>query len=192
MRDSFIFYRSFYEAIKDLPRDVQGEVLTAIIEYGLNGATTEDLKPIARGLFSLIKPILDSNNKRYENGCRGGRPSGKNNQNITEPQPNKDVDKDVNDNVELIYNSYPSRCVVKGSSTGKTSKNKDKIKSLLKTISVDELSSTISWYVNECKSTNTYMKNFATFLNNLPDISEVKPIGLQSQEPVKPQGKIRQ
>lgn len=37
MRDSFVFYRSFYDAIKDLPRDVQGEIYTAIMEYSLYG-----------------------------------------------------------------------------------------------------------------------------------------------------------
>ena len=31
-RDGFIFYSSFFEAIRELPRDIQGEVLTAIIE----------------------------------------------------------------------------------------------------------------------------------------------------------------
>ncbi|MDR1089911.1 MAG: DUF6291 domain-containing protein, partial [Prevotella sp.] len=41
MRDSFIFYRSFYEAIENLPRDIQGEIYTAIMEYSLNGNETE-------------------------------------------------------------------------------------------------------------------------------------------------------
>lgn len=35
-------------AIKDLPRDVQGEIYTAIMEYSLYGKETENLKPIAR------------------------------------------------------------------------------------------------------------------------------------------------
>ena len=51
MRDSFVFYRSFYDAIKDLPRDVQGEIYTAIMEYSLYGKETENLKPIARSGF---------------------------------------------------------------------------------------------------------------------------------------------
>ena len=59
MRDSFIFYKSFYEAIKDLPRDIQGEVYTAIMEYSLYGITTENLKPVARSIFTLIKPQID-------------------------------------------------------------------------------------------------------------------------------------
>ena len=32
-RESFIFYRSFYEAIKCMPQDVQAEIYPAICEY---------------------------------------------------------------------------------------------------------------------------------------------------------------
>ncbi len=80
-RDSFIFYKSFYEAIADLPKDIRLEVLTAIIEYALFGRSPENLKPFAKGMFTLIKPNIDANNTRYENGKkgaqygkRGGRP----------------------------------------------------------------------------------------------------------------------
>lgn len=76
MRDSFVFYRSFYEAIRELPRDVQGEIYTAIMEYSLYGRETEQLKPIARSVFVLIKPTLDANNARYLNAKKGGAPKG--------------------------------------------------------------------------------------------------------------------
>ena len=87
-RESFVFYRSFYEGIKELPRDIQGEVLTAIMEYGLNGVTTENQKPITKAMFALIKPQLDANNQRFENGKRGGRPKADCNQTETETKPN--------------------------------------------------------------------------------------------------------
>lgn len=73
-RDSFIFYKSFYEAIRDLSKDIQLEVLTAIIEYGLYGRLPENLKPFAKSMFTLIKPNIDVNASRFENGKRGGRP----------------------------------------------------------------------------------------------------------------------
>lgn len=113
MRDSFVFYRSFYEAIKDLPRDVQGEIYTAIMEYSLYGKETDNLKPITRSVFTLMKPQIDVNNKRFENGKRGGRPKSeykptenqsetkdkpKNNQSETNSKPN------VNDNVNVNEN----------------------------------------------------------------------------------------
>lgn len=71
-----MFYRSFYEAIKELPRDVQGEIYTAIMEYSLYGRETDQLKPIARSVFVLIKPTLDANNARYLNAKKGGAPKG--------------------------------------------------------------------------------------------------------------------
>lgn len=99
-RDGFIFYRSFYEGIKELPRDIQGEVLTAIMEYGLNGATTESLKPVAKAIFTLIKPQIDANTKRFENGLKGGRPPKKEtkqkpnqNQDETKPKPKQENEK---------------------------------------------------------------------------------------------------
>lgn len=36
MRDSIVFYRSFYEALKDLPPEQFKESVKVIIEYGLN------------------------------------------------------------------------------------------------------------------------------------------------------------
>ena len=68
MRNSFVFYSSWWEAIKNLPRDVQGDVLTAIIEYGLYGETTEQLKPIAKAMLAMAKSQIDINNQRFENG----------------------------------------------------------------------------------------------------------------------------
>ena len=106
MRDSFIFYRSFYEAIKDLPRDIQGEIYTAIMEYSLYGKETDNLKPVARSIFTLIKPQIDVNNKRFDNGCKGGRPLKKetkekpsNNQKETKEKPNKNYNVNDNNNV---------------------------------------------------------------------------------------------
>ena len=92
-RESFVFYRSFYEGIKELPRDIQGEVLTAIMEYGLNGVTTENQKQITKAMFALIKPQLDANNQRFENGKRGGRPKADCNQTETETKPNHNQTK---------------------------------------------------------------------------------------------------
>lgn len=114
MRDGFIFYRSFYDAIKDLPRDIQSEIYTAIMEYSLNGKETENLKPIARSVFTLMKPQIDANNKRFENGRKGGRPKSDNkpnvNQVITETKPSnnrnktkvepKDKDKDKDNDIK--------------------------------------------------------------------------------------------
>ena len=110
MRDSFVFYRSFADAIAGLPPEEYKKVMQAIIGYALDGT-----EPTAGGIeytvFCLVKPQIDANNKRYETGTKGGRPITKqepsnnqdvtkkkpsNNQDVTNPQPNVYVN--VNDN----------------------------------------------------------------------------------------------
>ena len=66
MRDSVIFYRSFYEAIDELPLDLQAKVYKAIFEYSLNYNEIV-LEGIAKTIFTLIKPQIEANNKRFEN-----------------------------------------------------------------------------------------------------------------------------
>lgn len=102
-RDSFVFYRSFYEAIKDLDTIEQSNLLCAICELALNGNEIE-LNGISSTIFKLIKPQINANLKRYKNGSLGGRPKTKNkpkeNQSKTKHKPN------VNDNVNVNENIY--------------------------------------------------------------------------------------
>jgi len=96
-RDSFIFYRSFFEAAEPLPSKEKLALFEAITNYALNGSLP-DLPPIAKAMFTLIKPQLDANQKKYQNGTKGGRPKTK-----EEPNDNLDVTKgkaneNVNDN----------------------------------------------------------------------------------------------
>lgn len=72
-RDSFVFYRSFYKAMNDLPPDVHKRIITAICEYALDG-TEPELDGISYTVFELIRPQIDANNTRYINGSKGGRP----------------------------------------------------------------------------------------------------------------------
>lgn len=73
MRDSVVFYRSFYDAIKDLPDDQLAKSFKAIMEYGLNG-NEPDTNGLEKTIYLLTKPQIDANNKRYLNGTKGGRP----------------------------------------------------------------------------------------------------------------------
>lgn len=66
-RDSFIFYRSFYEAISELPKENQADSYNAIMRYALDQEEIE-LTGISKAIFSLVKPQLDANYKKYENG----------------------------------------------------------------------------------------------------------------------------
>lgn len=80
-RDSFVFYRSFYEALSLMPPEVQAEVYPALVEYALNGKEPKGLSDIAQGVFILVKPNIDASIARKENGKKfgklGGRPTKK-------------------------------------------------------------------------------------------------------------------
>lgn len=101
MRDSFIIYKSFYESTKELGPEIRCEIYDAIMEYGFNKKEIE-LSGVAKAIFTLIKPQLDANNKKYENGCKGGRPKTekkpKNNLKETNLKPNDNENENDNDN----------------------------------------------------------------------------------------------
>ena len=104
MRDSIVFYRSFYEAIKEIPLEEQGVVYNAIYGYALDGIEPE-LSGIAKAIFLLVKPQIDANNNRYENGKKGGKPKANQNETKTEPKPNQDeTETEPNVNVNVNEN----------------------------------------------------------------------------------------
>lgn len=119
-----------------MPRDVQGEIYTAIMEYSLYGKETENLKPIARSVFTLMKPQIDVNNKRFENGKKGGRPKSGNepdgNQEETKEKPSNNQSEtkskpNVNDNVNANENkdNTPNGVSKKDAAKAATLKRKD-------------------------------------------------------------------
>ena len=73
MTESFVFYKSFFEAAQCLEEKEQLRLYNAIGEYALNGVEPE-LTGGARAVFCVIKPVLDSNRSHRENGKKGGRP----------------------------------------------------------------------------------------------------------------------
>ena len=85
MRDGFVFYRSFYESFEDLSKKDKLVLFEALCNYALNDIEPE-LVGTPSAIFKLLKPQVDANNRRYENGKKGGRP--KNNQDETKQKPN--------------------------------------------------------------------------------------------------------
>lgn len=74
VRDSFIFYESFHVALSKLDDAAYKKIMTAICEYALYG-TDPELDGMLTLAFDLIRPQIDANNKRYEDGKKGGRPA---------------------------------------------------------------------------------------------------------------------
>lgn len=100
MRDSAVFYRSFYEAINELPDVNQLELYKAIFDYSLN-FKEHDLKGLSKTIFMLIKPQLDANNKRYKNGCtpKGNQEESKSEANHKQNISKEEANENENDNV---------------------------------------------------------------------------------------------
>lgn len=71
-RSTFQFFRSFYDAAKNIPdKEMQADFLMAICEYALNGKEPEG-SGIINALFALVKPNLDISRKRAQAGRKGG------------------------------------------------------------------------------------------------------------------------
>jgi hypothetical protein len=100
-RDSFIFYRSFFSATKHLNQVEKAQLFEAICSYALDGNLSL-LEGTPQGMFELIKPQLDANRKRFENGCKKkqkiSKTEAKNKQTISKDEANVNVN--VNDNEE--------------------------------------------------------------------------------------------
>ena len=104
-RDSFVFYTSFSDAISELEPMQQLAVYQAIVQYASTGVMPE-LSGVPKAIMTLIKPQIDANTRRYENGSLGGRPAKeeKENRRKTESKPDKNQNEtkrkpNVNDNV---------------------------------------------------------------------------------------------
>lgn len=143
MRDSFIFYKSFYEGVKELDSVIQCEIYNAIMEYEFNQNEVE-LSGVAKAIFALIKPQLEANDKRYENGKKGGAPIGNSNakkqpkttkkqpkNNQKQPNVNENENVNVNENDKLnefnLYSNFDKNeqceCIAKSTNERCTRKS---------------------------------------------------------------------
>lgn len=113
MRDTLIFYRSFYEAINELPKETQSEVYHAIFEYSLNFNEVQ-LTGLAKTIFTLIKPQLEANNKRFANGNKPKvkqvksetEAKQKRNKSKVEANNNNNNNDNKNNNENIIHTSF--------------------------------------------------------------------------------------
>lgn len=101
MRDSAIIYRSFYEAIKTLPKESQADIWGAICEFALNENEVE-LTGISSAIFTLIKPQLEANLKRFKNGKQ---PKNKQTISKTEAKPKQEEIKTEANNNNNVNNN---------------------------------------------------------------------------------------
>lgn len=95
-RNSIVFYRSFFEAMKELDATTKSQVFDAIMEFSFS-ANEIELNGIAKTVFILIKPQLQANMRRYENGMKPKRKQANEKQDESKQQTN--VNDNENENV---------------------------------------------------------------------------------------------
>lgn len=104
--DSFVFYKSFAEALHKLPADEYKEAMEAILAYAFDGIETEFEHTTSDIIFTLVKPQIDANRKRRVDGMKGGRPKKTNGYESEKPmvienakteKPNVNVNVNVNE-----------------------------------------------------------------------------------------------
>ncbi len=82
-KNSMVFYRSFLDAVDEMPEESQLPLLKAIIRYALDDETPKELDSYCRAIFKAIQPTIDKAILRYkaqcENGKKGGAPKGNSN-----------------------------------------------------------------------------------------------------------------
>lgn len=114
-RDSIVIYKSFFEAVRLQPKEAQADIYNAVLEYAFNSIEPENISDTAKSIFLLIKPQIDANNQRYENGKKGGRPKKENEiktngfenskkiKTKQEPNVNENVNDNDNENENVNY-----------------------------------------------------------------------------------------
>ncbi len=75
MKESFVFYASFYRALQKLKnKSLKADIYDAICELALNENVIELDDEVGQIILELVKPQILANQKRYEDGNKGGRP----------------------------------------------------------------------------------------------------------------------
>ena len=96
IRDSFIFYRSFFQSTKRLSKEEKAELFEAICYYALDGESIE-MSAVPEAIFSVIKPNLDANRRKWENGCKEKKKTSK-----TEAEDEQEISKDEANDKQTI------------------------------------------------------------------------------------------
>ena len=95
-KKAFTFFRSYYEAAKELTDKQRLAFYDAIIQYGIDGEE-RDLKGVAKAMFALVKPTLDKSQARAAAGSKGGKSKGEANDEQTPSKPQAKPEQTASD-----------------------------------------------------------------------------------------------
>ena len=92
-RNQFTFYKSYYDAIQELPKRDQSALILAICAYAIYETQPKGLSIAASTAFKLIKPTLDSGRRKAESGALGGQANGKQSESKAEANRKQNASK---------------------------------------------------------------------------------------------------
>lgn len=128
-REGFIFYRSFYECIRELSEGDQAALYDAIFDFSFNFKEPA-FTGLKKSIWTLIRPLLYASKKNWENGSKpknkkpngseseakakpnGSQTEGNKNKNKKKEEDKKENKEENKDNEE--ENEYLPRRVILG------------------------------------------------------------------------------
>lgn len=122
-REQFTFYRSYYDALKNLPEKERAKVLFAILEYALDEQEQNKLEGVCAACFLLIRPTLDSGRIKAANRKNKTKTNEEQNENKAETraeqnrkekekESEREVEKEREGEVERENDSSPPKAPV--------------------------------------------------------------------------------
>ena len=170
-RKQFTWYRSYYDALKELPAEEFRDIVLAVCAYALDGEEPE-LSGVARAIFTLIRPTLEVGRSKAENRSRAEQTSFSAEQTGNRPEQTKNKPEQTQNKPEQTGNK-PEQTRNKPE---QTRKEKEKEKEREKECENDSYCS---------PPPPSGPKRFVP-----PTLAEVQSYVAQRQSPVDPQGFI--
>ena len=180
IRDSFVIFKNWADAINALPDEYQLETYKALVQYGISGDMPQGLSPVASAMLISFSVGMENSICRYsasvENGKLGGRPPKNRNleepnktqqnldkpsitqENLEEPTHNLNVNDNVNDN-ENVNDNLSKRKNIKEKSNTALEGSEPILKEILTDKEVID-------YIKANISDETVCKKFIAFANN--------------------------
>ena len=170
-RKQFTWYRSYYDALKELPAEEFRDIVLAGCAYALDGEEPE-LSGVARAIFTLIRPTLEVGRSKAENRSRAEQTSISAEQTGNSPEQTKNKPEQTQNKRKQTGNK-PEQTRNKPE---QTRKEKEKEKEREKESENDSYCS---------PPPPSWPKRFVP-----PTLAEVQSYVAQRQSPVDPQGFI--
>ena len=73
MPTRFTLFESYFDSVEDLDDSTVAEYFRVICRYSLRDEEPEDMSPMVKALFLLMKPNLDKSKARFHAGTKGGK-----------------------------------------------------------------------------------------------------------------------